>query len=256
MAVPGTSGPNPARIDNYWAGGSDWHDTDRDLAERMTDPREGYPGLRRLVRENHAFTGRAVTWAASRGISRFLVLGCGLPVPPAVHETARAQQPGASAVYVDGDLLVVSHAGRMAGPGVAVIAGDVRDPAAVLADPAVRELADGSGPVCVLLTAVVHRMGPQEVREIIAGFTGPLPAGSVLVLTTSRYEDEALHARLSGMFPATAAPRRNHSREDVAGFFDGLDLVHGQVMDVRCWPFLPPDPERAVMMLGGVGVKS
>jgi hypothetical protein len=57
-----------------------------------------------------------------------------------------------------------------------------------------------------------------------------------------------------------AARLYNHSREDVAGFFTGLDLVDPGITDARAWqpgwrtpaPFL----DRAGQVLAGVGVKS
>ena len=62
-----------------------------------------------MVRDNRAFLGRAVTWAAGHGIAQFLDLGTGLPLRPAVHESARAVIPDARIGYVDNDAMACSR---------------------------------------------------------------------------------------------------------------------------------------------------
>ena len=59
---------------------------------------------------------RAVHYVATRGVIQFIDLGAGLPVSPAVHETAWRASPGARVAYVDHDPLVLEQA-RAAGGG-------------------------------------------------------------------------------------------------------------------------------------------
>jgi len=62
-----------------------------------------------VARSNREFVGRAVTWAAQQGIRQFIDLGCGLPAPLPVHESARAACPDARIAYVDNDPMAASH---------------------------------------------------------------------------------------------------------------------------------------------------
>jgi hypothetical protein len=60
------SSPNTARIYDYLFGGHDNFPAGRELAGRLL---EICPSLRGAARDNRAFPGRAVTWAARQGIS-------------------------------------------------------------------------------------------------------------------------------------------------------------------------------------------
>jgi hypothetical protein len=70
-----------------------------------------------VTRENRQFLARAVTWAANRGITQFIDLGCGMPTAPNTHETARAISPGARVAYLDNDAVVLSHLRALAAKG-------------------------------------------------------------------------------------------------------------------------------------------
>ena len=151
--------PNMARVYDYWLGGKDHYAADRAEAERLLAI---YPPLRDLVRENRAFVIQAVSWAARQGIGQFIDLGAGLPASPAVHQAARAVLPAARVAYVDIDPVVLSHARALlaTSDGVAAVAADLRDPAAVLADPELRAVID-PGPA-----GVRHpRRGPALPRR-------------------------------------------------------------------------------------------
>jgi len=68
---PGPDIPAAARIYDYWGGGLDDYESDRDLAREIELVS---PGLRRTVGVSRAFTARAVESAARDGISRFIDL--------------------------------------------------------------------------------------------------------------------------------------------------------------------------------------
>ena len=156
--------PWPAATANFAA--------DRDEAGRLL---EACPGLPALVRENRAFLGRAVTWAAGQGIAQFLDLGTGLPLRPAVHESARTVIPGARVAYVDNDAMVCSHVQALLATDKRVqgIAADLADPGAVLADPALQAVIDPGEPVCVILGLVLNLMPAARARKIVAGYARP-----------------------------------------------------------------------------------
>lgn len=61
----------------------------------------------------------------------------------------------------------ITHAQRAArGPGVAAVAADLRDPAAVLANPELRAATDPAEPVCVILGTVLHFLDAGTAREV------------------------------------------------------------------------------------------
>lgn len=255
--LTGSTAPSIARVYDFLAGGCDWHDADRQLAERITDPREGYPGLRRLIADNRGFQNRAATWALAGGIRQVLDIGCGLPSPASVTATARAYDPPARVACVDIDPLVVCHAGAAAAgdPGVTVLAGDVREPEAILADPALLEAIDLREPVCAVLGAILHFMDAGQAADVTARLTARLAPGSCAVISTVWYAEPEMAARITRCY--TAAKLRNHDRAAVASFFTaaGLELVSERVMNVHSWPMAASGVTRDAMMLGGVGIK-
>ena len=231
--------PNMARVYDYWLGGKDHYAADREQAGRLL---RIYPPLRAMVRENRAFTAQAVTWAAGQRIDQFIDLGAGLPTVQNTHEVARAMNPAARVTYVDVDPVVLSHARALLAKdeGVAAVAADLRDPAAVLADPELRAVIDLREPVCVILGAVLHFLDSDAARQVTAGYGRLMAPGSCLVISVACYDDEALGKRLSAEY--TAATWYNHSRADVESFFAGLDLVGPGVTEAQTWRAWMPEP--------------
>jgi hypothetical protein len=231
---PGT--PNAARVYCRLLGGKDHFPADRAEADLLLGI---YPPLAEMARENRAFLAEAVTWAAGQGVGQFLDLGAGLPAVPAVHQIARAVLPAARVAYVDRDPMVLSHArALLAAPGVTAVAADLRDPAAVLADPELRAVIDLAEPVCVILGAVLHFLDAGTARAVTTGYARLIAPGSCLVISCAAYDDEALAKRLAAEY--TAGPFVNHTRADVTSFFAGLDLVGPGVSEAATWrPWLP-----------------
>ena len=249
------SKPNIARVYDYWLGGQDNYAIDREVAGRML---EHDPGLRDRVRDNREFVVAVARQAADRGIVQFLDLGAGLPTHPSVHEAAREVNPRARVVYVDNDPVVVSHARALlaTGEGLAVTPADLRDPAAVLADPVVRDVIDPAQPVCVILAAVAHFLPAAQATKIAAGFIRPLAAGSWLAVSFAHFDDEELLARLYALH--TTAPFRNHGPAQLAALLAGMDLIPPGIADVRRWlAGIAGTPKcRSAYMVCGVGAKA
>jgi hypothetical protein len=249
-----TSKPNIARVYDYWLGGKDNFAIDRDVAARMLEHDQD---LRQRVRDNRQFVAGVARQAAAQGIVQFIDLGAGLPTHPAVHEAARAVNELARVAYVDNDPVVVSHARALlaTGEGLAVTDADLRDPAAVLDDPAVGSVIDFSQPVCVILAAVVHFLSAAQAAEITAGFMRPLAAGSWLAVSFAHFADEELLARLFALH--TTAPFQNHDTGQLASFLAGLDLMAPGIAEVRRWlSGISGTPKgKSAYMLCGVGAK-
>jgi O-methyltransferase involved in polyketide biosynthesis len=230
--------PNTARVYSHLLGGKDNFPSDRAEADLLL---KLYPPLAEMVQENRAFIAEAVTWTASQGVGQFIDLGAGLPATPAVHQTAQAILPAARVAYVDLDPMVLSHArALLAGPGVAAVAADLRDPAAVLADQDLRTVINPAEPVCVVLGAVLHFLDADAAREVTAGYARLIAPGSYVVISCAAYDDEALAKKLATEY--TAGQFVNHTREDVTSFFAGLHLVGPGVTEAQTWRAWMPQP--------------
>jgi hypothetical protein len=250
------SRPNIARVYDYWLGGKDNFEADRAEAEKLLAI---FPGLRQLVRENRQFIGRAVSWTAGQGIGQFIDVGAGLPTSPSTHESARAVNPAATVAYVDNDPMVVSHArALLAGRnhGVAAVQADLRDPAAVLASPDLLAVIDPGKPACLILAAVLHLMPVGPAAEIAAAYIRALSPGSYVIITMARYDDPVLGDKI--MHEYTAGTFYNHSAEQAATFFRGLELLPPGLTNGRTWRAGMPEPSLPrgdVYALAGIGRK-
>ncbi|GIJ60261.1 SAM-dependent methyltransferase [Virgisporangium aurantiacum] len=258
------SRPHPARRYNYWLGGKDHFQADRDSAAMIE---EFMPSVRIGALENRRFHGRVVRYlAAEAGVRQFVDIGCGLPAPDNTHEIAQDVDPTARVVYVDNDPLVLVHAralltGTREGR-TAYLDADLREPDLIVGSSEVRSTLDLDRPVAVLLVAVMHFiLDTDDPYGLVSRLTGPLPAGSYLVLTNAT-TDFMPPERIAIFDAANArADRREdrvrlRSRAEVERFFAGLDLVPPGVCPVTAWRPADPDAPRPaladVSAFGGV----
>ena len=102
------SSPNVARMYDYWLGGTENFEADRQAAEAVRKIR---PNVAEQALGNKRFQTRAVTYVAGHGVRQFLDIGSGLPTSPvpapdaepqwlATHEAARQVMPDAMVAYV------------------------------------------------------------------------------------------------------------------------------------------------------------
>ncbi len=96
--------PSPARIYDYFLGGSFNFLVDRQAAERV---KALYPDIPYITRANRAFLRRAVRFLVDQGIDQFLDIGSGIPTVGNVHDVARRENPAVRVVYVDRDPVAV-----------------------------------------------------------------------------------------------------------------------------------------------------
>jgi O-methyltransferase involved in polyketide biosynthesis len=246
--------PNIARVYDAFLGGKDNYQADREVAAQLT---EISPEFAQGAHDNRAFIGRAVTWAAGLGIRQFLDLGSGLPTHPAVHEFAREVIPDARAYYVDNDPVVVLHAeALLAGPeGITVMKADLTHPDVILAEMTAQGF-DLTEPVCVIFAMVLHFYPPDQARSIVAEYMSRVPAGSTVVISTGRMDDPDSWCRMRDGYSASAT--YNHSREEVASFFAGLEMVPPGLVRATDWRGITPQAgvssNGPVYPLGGVAV--
>ncbi|HEY2264531.1 MAG TPA: SAM-dependent methyltransferase, partial [Streptosporangiaceae bacterium] len=87
-------------------------------------------------------------------------------------------------------------------------------------------------------------------------YVDELAPGSQVIITVGA-GDPAIGDQITRAYDA--APLHNHSRDDVASFFTGLELIDPGITDARAWQpgWRTPAPffDRAGQVLAGVGVK-
>ncbi len=245
--------PHPARRYNYWLGGKDNFQADREAAEAIAAV---FPHIRTAARENRAFMRRAVSFlTAEAGVRQFLDIGTGLPTADNVHDVAQTIAPESRIVYVDNDPLVLTHARALLTSSeqgaTAYIDADVRNPEQILSDPAVRDTLDWSQPVALLLVALLHFVEDgDDPYAIVKRLVGALPAGSYLVLSHATFDPldpetiAAMNAVNEGITPKFC-PR---NLDEVTRFFDGLELLEPGIVSVSDWRPAPgprPTPAEA-----------
>ena len=219
--------PSPARMYDYYLGGTHNFPADREAAERL---RASTPDLEDAMWSNRSFHQRAARWlAAERGIRQFIDIGSGLPTAGNTHEIVQEVAPEATVVYVDIDPMVRAYAAELlADDGTtAVITADARDPDAILGSPELRALVDLTRPAALLMTAVLHFVpDDSDPWGLVSRYVAAMPSGSYLVL--SHGTADGLPAKLvhtgQDVYASAAANLHLRSRAQIERFFTGLEI--------------------------------
>ncbi|HLI36715.1 MAG TPA: SAM-dependent methyltransferase [Streptosporangiaceae bacterium] len=234
-----TSVAHPARIWDYWLGGKDNFAADRAAAEKVL---EVSPVVARIARADRAFLAQVVQYlVAEAGIRQFLDIGTGLPTANNTHEVAQRAAPQSRIVYVDNDPIVLAHARALltSDPrgATAYIDADLRDVDAILTQ-AARTL-DLSEPVAVMLLAVLHFIpDAEDPYAITARLMDALPSGSYLALThaaAGESETDPVTEGAGRYNEHSSVPLTFRTREEVAAFFGGLELVGPGIVPLGRW---------------------
>lgn len=220
--------PNEARVYNYLIGGKDYFTADRDVAEQM---RQVTPTLVETAASSRACLIRVVDWLTRQGVDQFLDIGSGLPSEGNVHEVAHSANPDARVMYVDNDPVAVAHARHMTNhvDGCTVVEADVRDLDTILDE--AHQFFDWTRPVALVAFCLFHFVPDQDdPHGLVARFRDSLPAGSWLAMShgASDVEDGTVRKameRFNARAPESRARATARSRDQIARFFDGFDLV-------------------------------
>ena len=245
--------PSVARVYDYYLGGSHNFAADRAFAEQVL---KVMPAVAALARSNRAFLRRAVRDLAAEGVRQFLDLGSGIPTVGNVHDVlSDAGVTDGRVVYVDHDPVAVAHSRAMlAGvPGTAVVAGDLREPAEVLAQPQVQGLLDLTRPVAFLLVAVLHFVPDEQgPADIVAGYADAGAPGSHVVLSHAGLDRALTPAEEEAweMYRRSPTPLVLRTSDQVAALFGDLKLLDPGVVPPHEWRpdggEEPPPPGNAV----------
>jgi hypothetical protein len=231
-----TSVPQSARIWNYFLGGRDNYPVDRAAGDEVI---KTFPGIVDGARGARYFLARAVRHlAGEEGVRQFLDIGTGLPTVDNTHEIAQRVAPDSRVVYVDNDPLVLAHARALltsSPEGVTdYVDADLHEPEAILA--AVAPLLDLTQPVALMLMGILgHIEDYDEACSIARRLVAALPPGSYLVAYDSTNTSEAYVAAADFYNARADVPYILRSPEQIAGFFDGLELIDPGVASCSRW---------------------
>ncbi len=235
--------PHGARVYDYFLGGKDNFAIDRQAAEHLL---EAFPGFRTAARSNRMWMHRAARYVAERGVTQFLDVGTGIPTSPNLHEVVQQVVPEARVVYADNDPIVLAHSrallvstpeGR-----TAYLEADVTDPQSILESAEVKDVLDLSKPVALSLVGVFHYL-PDALKpyDLVQQLLEPLASGSYLIFShcTPDFAPE-LWERAIQVYKADGGDAQVRSKEEIARFFDGLEMVEPGVSAPFRWH---PDAE-------------
>jgi hypothetical protein len=219
--------PAPARLYDYYLGGTSNYQVDRDAAEEV---RKLIPELTDAAWANRGFHQRAARWLAERGIDQFIDIGSGLPTVGNTHEVVQLVDPDARVAYVDNDPIVLAHSAELLGKAdrTRVILADLRDPDVLLGHPELRSLIDFSRPVGLMMTWVMHFVAPaSDPWGLVARYVEAVASGSYLVLshvTDEKTPPRAVAAAVD-LYSRASENLYFRSHAEVERFFAGLELV-------------------------------
>ena len=253
-----TSVSHVARIWNYWLGGKDNYPVDREVGDQILGI---LPDVARLARASRRFLNRVVGYlAAEAGVRQFIDIGTGLPTVDNTHEVAQRAAPESRIVYVDNDPLVLAHAKSLLTStpegGTAYIDADLREPAGILAGAA--ETLDFDEPIAFTLMGVLEFV-PDDAQayRVVRRLMDAVTSGSYFAMYdgTNVVHGEASDRIVDVWNASGNAQLTLRTPEQIAGFFEGLDMVEPGIVPVTHWrPDTPGEPE-AVDAFGGVGRK-
>ena len=234
-----TSVAHQARIYDYLLGGKDNYAAARVQAEIGL---KIFPGFAFTARANRAFLGRAVRFLAGDAeLGQFLDIGTGIPTAGNTHQVAQAIAPQSRVVYVDYDPVVLAHARALltsADAGAtAYIDADLRQVGTILEQAS--QLLDFTRPVAITLVAILHAIpDADDPHAIVAQLMDAVPPGSYLALShlgPEFFTPEALREMQNVSTGRVQQQITYRSRDEIARFFAGLDLVEPGIVPVEDW---------------------
>ena len=237
-----TSVPSVARMYDYSVGGKDNFEVDRTA---MQDMMLGAPEMVRVARENRAFLGRAVHFLAHEvGIRQFIDNGSGLPTARNVHQVAQDANPDARVVYVDNDPAVLAYGRALLAENgnTTVQQADMAQPEEIRNAPRAQELIDFNQPVGILYVSVLHCL-PDEADpvDVVRRLLAAVPSGSYLLVSHLVGDEKEARDYLTNFMLARSPWGRVRTRDEVARFFDGLEVAEPGLVDVAEWRTNPDE---------------
>jgi S-adenosyl methyltransferase len=136
-------------------------------------------------------------------------------------------------VYVNDDSGMIWHA---------AVPGGVQRPDVILASPGLRAVIDPGKPSCAILGIIVDFVQPAAAADITAAFRRAMPPASFLSISFGISNDTSdLARRMTEVYTAGAV--HVHSREQIASYFAGQEIVEPGLTEACNWR--PPPAQTA-----------
>jgi hypothetical protein len=229
--------PHSARIWNYWMGGKDNYDVDRQAGDAWISLD---PDVVNEAKQSRQFLIRAVRFLAGEaGIRQFLDIGTGLPTMQNTHEVAQSVAPESRIVYVDNDPLVLAHARALltntTPEGVtSYIDADYHHPEDIIAQ--AHNILNLTKPIAVMFMGVLgHEPDFDVARSIVTRVMDAVPSGSYLILWDSSNESERAVRAMEQYNSGGAAPYIQRPPELIRRFFDVFQLLEPGFVPISLW---------------------
>jgi hypothetical protein len=221
-----------------------------------------FPGVDEACKANRSFMWRLVKYLVQQGVSQFLDIGSGIPTSGNVHEIAQRIDPRCRVVYVDNELVAVTHSEMLLehNENAAVLRADMRDPESVLDSPVTRDMLDFGQPVAVFMLALLHFIPDRDDPAGLVGrYRDALPAGSYLGISHATAESRPDEMRaLEQLYATSSNPAIARSGSWITGLFGDFEIVPPGVVFAPEWR---PEPDRTLahpehyIFFGGLGRK-
>lgn len=235
--------PNPARVYDWFLGGTANWAVDRELGEKAV---QMFPLAKQLAQANRDFLRQVVRYCVGHGVRQFLDLGSGVPTVGNVHEIAGELDPDSRCVYVDNEPVAVAHSEILLEQNGdpsrhAVINADLRDSVHVWNTARETGVLDPDQPICLLMIAVAHFIDSDtEVQATIEHYRSRLPVGSYFA--ASHFSEDGIPDTLAEhtadglrLYRQSSAPLHSRDRDEFGRFFQGMDLVEPGITSVTDW---------------------
>ncbi|MFC5289382.1 SAM-dependent methyltransferase [Actinokineospora guangxiensis] len=232
-------GPTLARLVDALLGGRDNYAADRALVEQLVAVD---PGVRQLARDHRDWVVRCLRLlVTAHGIDQFIDIGSGLPTTDNTHQIAQRYNAEARVVYVDNDPVVQAYGRALLEENdlTHMAPCDFTDPSAALASVELFKNVDFERPIGLMLCSVVHHiLDDDEADTVVRAWVDVLPRGSFVMLTHDidpGGEHSALVRRLDEVLAGTPLASVHRTREQIEGYFAGLDLIEPGVSLLHAW---------------------
>jgi hypothetical protein len=233
---------HPARIYNYLAGGRANFAVDRDAVDQAaTILPGGLDTVRRAIASMAGFQARVVRYLLDEaGIRQFLKMGTVVPTGQDVHEIAQSVAHDTRVLYVGDDATVLAHAHsmRQSSPNgvTGYIHGSLLDLEEILREaPATLDL---DRPLAILLPGALSFIpDEQDPHGLVARLIDAVAPGSYLALTHTSQDlrSERMQEAADEFTKLLSEAYVVRSRDDIASFLDGLDLVDPGLVPIVDW---------------------
>ncbi|MFD7154045.1 SAM-dependent methyltransferase [Kribbella sp. NPDC059898] len=262
-----TANPSVARVYDYFLGGKDNYECDRELYRQIM---KVAPEAPEWARANRRWLKEVITWLAEeRGVRRFIDAGSGLPTAENTHQIAQRVNVESLVVYVDNDPSVVAH-GRallLDNDRTQFVSGDLTKPAEVLAEQPIADLLAPGQPVALVMALMLHHIADyDETLAVARQYVDALPPGSFLAITHACNPGDGgavdelvteLQEKIKHAFPTLAF----RSVEQISSLFGGMEILEPGIVRLVDWHVpggrLEDEPEPGVRdaIYGGVAEK-